>query len=73
MAENITFQKNGEYANQTFVILPTDNHGRLTTLAEKLAAQDIEMFTNSQPLNVGPHPSTISEKRLKIMSFLLEA
>ena len=46
--------KNGEYANQTFVILPTDNHGRLNTLAEKLAAQDIEMFTNSQPLNVGP-------------------
>ena len=34
--------------------MPTDNHGRLNTIAEKLAAQDIEMFTNSQPINVGP-------------------
>jgi hypothetical protein len=44
--------KNSVYANQTFVILPTKNHGRLNALAEKLRAQDIELFTNNNSISV---------------------
>ena len=44
--------KNGKYANQTFVILPTDNHGRLNALVAKLEAQDIELYRNTKVLTV---------------------
>ena len=44
--------KNSVYANQTFVILPTKNHGRLNALANKLRAQDIELFTNNNSILV---------------------
>ena len=44
--------KNSVYANQTFVILPTKNHGRLNALANKLRAQDIELFTNNNSISV---------------------
>ena len=39
-----------KYANQTFVILPTDNIGRLNTLVDKLKAQDIELYKNSKDI-----------------------
>ena len=42
--------KDGQYADQSFVVLPTDNFGRLNTFAEKLKAQDIEIYTNSRPI-----------------------
>ena len=42
--------KNSEYANQSFVILPTNNNGRLNTLAEKLKAQDIEVYVSTSPI-----------------------
>ena len=42
--------KDSKYANQTFVILPTKNHGRLNALAEKLKAQDIELFSNQKTI-----------------------
>ncbi len=42
--------KNSEYANQSFVILPTKNNGRLNTLAEKLKAQDIEVYISTSPI-----------------------
>ena len=42
MEENTIFQKIVN-ANQTFVVLPTDNNTRLNTLADKLKAQDIEL------------------------------
>jgi len=42
--------KDSNYANQTFVILPTKNHGRLNALAEKLKAQDIELFSNQKTI-----------------------
>ncbi len=42
--------KNSEYANQSFVILPTNNNGRLNTLAEKLKAQDIEVYISTSPI-----------------------
>ena len=44
--------KDSKYANQTFVILPTKNHGRLNALAKKLEAQDIELFTNERSIAV---------------------
>ena len=42
--------KNSEYANQSFVILPTNNNGRLNTLAKKLKAQDIEVYLSTSPI-----------------------
>jgi len=48
----LNVSKNGKYANQTFVILPTDNHGRLNALVAKLEAQDIELYRNTNVLTV---------------------
>ena len=44
--------KNGVYANQTFVILPSENYGRLNSLVDKLIAQDIELFRNIKSMTV---------------------
>ena len=44
--------KDGKYANRTFVVLANNNHGRMNTLAEKLRAQGIEIFTNEKTLSV---------------------
>ncbi len=41
-----------KYSNRTYVILATDNNGRLNELAEKLIAQDIQIFKNDKPINV---------------------
>ena len=44
--------KDSKYANQTFVILPTENVGRLKTLIEKLQFQGIELYKNNKPILV---------------------
>ena len=44
--------KDSKFANQTFVILPTENVGRLKTLIEKLQFQDIELYKNNKPILV---------------------
>ena len=41
-----------KYSNRTYVILATDNNGRLNVLAEKLTAQNIQIFKNDKPINV---------------------
>ena len=41
-----------EYANKYYVILPTDNLGRLNTFISKLEAQEIEIYTNTNPIKV---------------------
>ena len=43
----------GEYANRSYVILPTDNTSRLNQLVEKLNAQDIQVFRAERELSVG--------------------
>ena len=43
--------KDSIYADTSFVVLPTNNKGRLNTLAAKLKAQDIEIYQNDQPIN----------------------
>ena len=43
--------KESIYADKTYVVLPTNNKGRLNTLVEKLKAQDIEIYQNSKPIN----------------------
>ncbi|WP_298632580.1 M14 family metallopeptidase [uncultured Umboniibacter sp.] len=43
----------GEYANRSYVILPTDNESRLNQLVEKLNAQDIQVFKAERELSVG--------------------
>ena len=44
--------RDSEYANKTFVILPTKNIGRLNTLIEKLEFQDIKLYKNDKPILV---------------------
>ena len=41
-----------EYANKYYVVLPTDNLGRLNTFISKLEAQEIEIYTNTNPIKV---------------------
>ncbi len=43
---------NSKYSNRSYVVLATDNKGRLNALSEKLIAQDIEIYKNEKPLNV---------------------
>ena len=43
---------NSKYSNRSYVVLATDNHGRINALAEKLKAQDIEIYKNNKPINV---------------------
>ena len=43
---------NSKYSNRSYVILPTKNKGRLNVLANKLIAQDIELYQNDKPINV---------------------
>ncbi len=47
---NYNVSDNSKYANKSFVILPTDNNGRLNTLADKLLAQDVEIYENIKPI-----------------------
>ena len=44
--------RDSEYANRTFVILPTKNNTRINTLAEKLKFQDIQLYKNNKPILV---------------------
>ena len=43
---------NSKYSNRSYVVLATDNNGRINALAEKLKAQDIEIYKNNKPINV---------------------
>ena len=43
---------NSKYSNRSYVVLATANNGRLNALAEKLIAQDIEIYKNDKPINV---------------------
>ena len=43
---------NSKYSNRSYVVLATDNNGRINALAEKLKAQDIEIYKNDKPINV---------------------
>ena len=47
---NISSQS--EYANKSFVVLPTDNLGRLNTFISKLEAQEIEMYKSTKAIKV---------------------
>jgi len=51
-ARKLNVSKESEWANQTFVILPTKNSSRINTLADKLKSQNIEIYTNKQNINV---------------------
>ena len=51
-ARKLNISKESEWANQTFVILPTKNTSRINTLADKLKSQNIEIYTNKQNINV---------------------
>ena len=50
-----------EYANKYYVILPTDNLGRLNAFISKLEAQEIEIYTNTNPIKVSNIISQIGD------------
>ena len=50
-----------EYANKYYVILPTDTLGRLNTFISKLEAQEIEIYTNTNPIKVSNIISQIGD------------
>ena len=50
-ARKLNVSNESEWANQTFVILPTKNRSRINTLADKLKSQNIEIY-NKQNINV---------------------
>ena len=43
---------NSKYSNRSYVVLATNNNGRINALAEKLKAQDIEIYKNDKPISV---------------------
>ena len=43
---------NSKYSNRSYVVLATKNNGRINALAEKLKAQDIEIYKNDKPISV---------------------
>jgi len=51
-ARKLNVSKESDWANQTFVILPTKNTSRINTLADKLKSQNIEIYTNKQNIIV---------------------
>ena len=51
-ARKLNVSNESEWANQTFVILPTKNSSRINTLADKLKSQNIEVFSNKKSINV---------------------
>jgi hypothetical protein len=51
-ARKLNVSKESDWANQTFVILPTKNLSRINTFADKLKSQNIEIYTNKQNINV---------------------
>ena len=48
----LNISNGSKWANQSFVILPTKNKKRINTLANKLKAQNIEIYTNNKPIKV---------------------
>ena len=48
----LNISNDSKYANRSYVILPTKNNGRLNVLANKLKAQEIEMYKNNKPISV---------------------
>ena len=48
----LNISNESKWANQSFVILPTKNKKRINTLANKLKAQNIEIYTNNKPIKV---------------------
>ena len=58
---NISSQS--EYANKSYVILPTDNLGRLNALVSKLEAQEIEMYKSTKAIKVSNAVNQIGDTK----------
>ena len=58
---NISSQS--EYANKSYVILPTDNLGRLNTFISKLEAQEIEMYKSTKAIKVSNAVNQIGDTK----------
>ena len=48
----LNISNDSKFANRSYVILPTKNNGRLNVLANKLKAQEIEIYKNNKPISV---------------------
>ena len=66
---------NSKYSNRSYVVLATNNHGRINALAEKLKAQDIEIYKNNKPINVSnavkQNGVTVDEYTIPIGSMII--
>ena len=58
---NISSQS--EYANKSYVVLPTDNLGRLNTFISKLEAQEIEMYKSTKAIKVSNAVNQIGDTK----------
>ena len=52
-----------EYANKSYVVLPTDNLGRLNTFISKLEAQEIEMYKSTKAIKVSNAVNQIGDTK----------
>ena len=57
-----------KFSNRTFVILATDNHGRMHDLVERLRAQGIELYKNTESIKV---PEAILQSGSKSKNFVI--
>ena len=66
---------NSKYSNRSYVVLANDNNGRINALAEKLKAQDIEIYKNNKPINVSnavkQNGVTVDEYTIPIGSMII--
>ena len=66
---------NSKYSNRSYVVLANDNNGRINALAEKLKAQDIEIYKNNKPINVSnalkQNGVTVNEYTIPIGSMII--
>ncbi len=66
---------NSKFSNRSYVVLATENNGRINALAEKLIAQDIEIYKNDKPINVSnalkQNGTTVSEYTIPSGSMII--
>ena len=61
---------NSKYAKRSYVVLATNNNGRINALAEKLKSQDIEIYKNDKPINVS---NALKQNGITVSEFTIPA
>lgn len=58
--------ENSIYADRSYIVLASTNHGRVNALVDLLSAQGIEVFTNDKPMNLKAGTNLIGETKKNI-------